>query len=504
METINLVVLIIPFLAFSLYLISALKSKDWLNPHGFLLFVLFLLVLLKSADLFYGLEYEDAYIYQADSRLLVSNDSVESFRTVLESTYPDGSSQNQVYTGHFRTFSLTIGLVNKIFGYSIKSSIILNSVYSLLRLFVVFSLIFCITDNKNLALLGSLLLLSMPAFNLFGFSGLAETSSSTFLAITLLSFYKYVFKEDQKSLILFLIAFSAAIITKRENLYFLILFAFAAYATRFDSKLILSISVLLIAYFILVRPISTEFLESQELKAPTFSYTYIFPQVKAYFAAYTRFDYFFGIPIFTAAVTIIGLFKHPKSNLKTLSLLVFFVGFQILYFSHYRSRYFVELLEMDAFEALRYSNNLVWLLPIIASLALSEMFLRIKYLNKLGLILGVLVFLLSLKPFTNLNDNLAEEEYYNRIEPVKRSVEYIQNFSDSDTCFLMSDRFVICAMFKLDNVVLSNWNSDKLHTFNSGDFLLIGENTLETINKSEFDLVFCFRNNTNCYLLEKL
>ena len=212
-----------------------LKEKVYLflsnSRFGTIYFIVGILSLLLKLLIFiypfFGLEYEDAFIFTDVGRALSIRNGLNSLSYQTETCAVGSLNECQfsmTYGGHFIPFPLLVSFVDRIFGYSPHNIFWINSILSLLALFVALKIVDLLSaGNKKAVLIGGAILISTPFYCIFNTSGLSETFSSVFV---LLAVYFYLRTKNDNTWrnfnFLFSIIFlSCTFLIKRENLVLL-------------------------------------------------------------------------------------------------------------------------------------------------------------------------------------------------------------------------------------------------------------------------------------------
>jgi hypothetical protein len=177
------------------------------------------------------LEYEDAYVYNGFSRLLLYNQDfgVEPF---LTKGCMVGSLSNCLllgtYSGHLIGFPSVVFLLFKLFGYHQHAICMVSFVSSLFSIVLVFLISTTLIGDRFFAFMSALVYSLTPIMSVFHASSLSETFSSTFVLLSLLAYLWNIKMGRGVSILgrvalwgfLFTAQLSAALI-KRENLILL-------------------------------------------------------------------------------------------------------------------------------------------------------------------------------------------------------------------------------------------------------------------------------------------
>ncbi|PCI54485.1 MAG: hypothetical protein COB36_09975 [Alphaproteobacteria bacterium] len=421
---------IIPLALFFIVVIGyGYSAGKYLPQYSIIVTILIIAFAPKYAALsmpYYGTEYEDAFVFQADSKNLSEHLSkTEAFRIqVANYNIEDGGNELLAYTGHFSSFSSVVGFVNSLIGYSEYRTIQLNFIFSIILSFVLFSLVFRITNNTYSSLVPVILIATSPATNLFQTSGLTETYSALMIA-TFLFFLVSLVRGKKISHLMAGLSIASLILClmiKRENMVLLmfcplIVARLNAVSYRFW---ILVLAVFLALYFIFVSPFSTEYLEADSIETNTFSISYLLVQFPVYLKALLTFKYF-GVSLFLLITSFLLLaYRRITPSIESMITLLLLLAFIGLYCLHYRSRYFVISMEMSAFETFRYANNFYFLITLIVSLNVNSL-LKGFDVPKWNWPLGIIVLVLlgfGIQFSQLLRSDLQKGEFDSRIYPL--------------------------------------------------------------------------------------
>ena len=403
-----------------------------------LLILLFIAVRLLFVQYpFWGLEYEDSFIYTDTGRYLGFDYDYKSMPFKCQSCL-DGSYVNCYqygsFGGHFLSIPFILASINSIFGYHHFNIFILNFVFSLFIVgFVIFFWDrFKLKDTFSLNLF-LLLLVVTPFISIFNTSGLAETVSSFFV----LGFVFLIYKTNEsdfnyKSSVFWLVIIFLflAVATKRENFILLILLYSIPFIRYFFKQkpltksyifLVLISSLTLFIFSIYIGLFDIENNEGGDIGSKTFSLDFLIINLKQFLIAITNISYW-GLTGFAFVFSIAFAIYYNKINKLGLMCLLLSVSYIILYSSHYRSYYQVVYNLSHPFETLRYSVNY---LPLIA-LFISTLKLKFdisslqnviyKRILKVSFILTTFVLILNV---VKTRIEFSQDEKISRIQPVK-------------------------------------------------------------------------------------
>jgi len=386
------------------------------------------------------------------------------FQPLQANTCIDGSLSacrvTTTFGGHFITFPLIVSYINKLIGYSPYTIFGLNFVLSFLIILMVDQLTRLIyPDSFYRPFLPLLVLVTTPFINLFNTSGLAETFSS----LSLLAFLFFFFKAlDDKfspksgffwSSLFYLIL---SILIKRENMLLVgaapIVILLMIAKKEFNKNMLKRVSIYfaltLIVLFALTFLINFFQIEKQEgamIASQTFSIANLVRILPLFWSSYFNFQLFGLTGVLVLIATWFVLFKPSDTRFNVIFILcVFYI---LLYSSHYRSYYQIKFGDLTVFETLRYSTNYFPLLCIcLSAIPINQLTGKMKFtVGTCGLIYVTCAFFLSM----NLRTKYSEDEYSQRIFPVKKTLALI---SENDV--IVTDIPLIFHLFANDHQII--------------------------------------------------
>ena len=410
---------------------------------------------------FDGLEYEDSYIYKASARSIFEGDYKFSkinpyFPTSCISGSIKECNQPGIYVTNFLGYPYIIHLGYRIFGYHINIANVISLIFSAISIFFLFLVSFLIIDNLNFALICSFIYITIPIFNVYASTALTEPLSNAFLILVLLQFLIFTkSKQKGRNLLLFdilglaaiasTLIFSILVKTTNLSLVFCLPIAGMIYSFfkcnkkefnryRILSTLPIMIIIFLFSLKILKFPIALEINEADIGVAP-FSMSYLKTLAPVFLKSFISLKWYLFYSIFF----VFGLYFGLKRKVGLFPIGIFFFYF-FLYTSHYRSYYFTRGIPVFEDEALRYMISIISLYSIVVGIGLyyflkgvkqqlSKRFIFFPY----KIVLPALVFIIIVvSTIFTLRDReyFVEDEYISRIEPVKKTLEYMNEESD--------------------------------------------------------------------------
>lgn len=411
------------------------------NVNGTLLTLVLLLIYIGLRLLFipfpfWGLEYEDSYIFNVTGRLLNSSYD-HNYISYLTQCCIDGSiddcNKHATYGGHFLAFPYTLSIVNKFVGYSHYNIFSLNLFFSISIAFV------AISYGKNHSTkdyfsVNSFLfiLISTPFLSVFHTSGLSETFSSLIVLISLFSLFeleKNGYKSNSIKYWVALISVMLSIVIKRENLVLLVfLYSLPFLGLLYQKKLfdinrivfIITVTCVSLLFIYTADIFQIESNESIDIASNTFSISYFIRNIKQLSFAFTNI-YYWGITSILLIVAILCIVVNRKVSMFSAMAFILTILYIVLYSSHYRSYFQVKFGIESPFETLRYSTNYAPLIAVfISSIKMNNShFIKIaKYAILPLLILSIYISIRCRINFNNI-------EKVNRINIVEKTLSKI-------------------------------------------------------------------------------
>lgn len=343
------------------------------------LVLLALLLLAKGFALrfpYWGLEYEDAYIYTDTANFMRFEYpwGIDRWKTksVISGSleFPEYSG---TYGGHPETFSLVLWGLSQVTGWRHDLALIVNSALSLSALVIAAAILW--RRRSSLAVVLLTAVASAPMLLVTHSSGFSEVISSicvgAFLFTSFRSFFRGEFTWTNAGVIV--CAFAMAVAFKRENLALIAAYFIAAFLrpeclknSRFWCSAFLSGS-FFFAYAHGFKLLDVERNEGAAIGQATFTLTNFLQNSPHVLEALVRPDYFGAIVIWAC---LSGFCVRGTSAIRGY---VFFLAiaviYMIMYSAHYRSYRQTGWGEVSAFEMIRYCTNFApcWLAMILVN-----------------------------------------------------------------------------------------------------------------------------------------
>ncbi len=442
-----------------------------------------------NTPFFHGLEYEDAYVYKASARFIEykKDYSVDPF---LTTSCTFGSLKNcqfsGTYSGHVIGYPVIVSLLQYIVGDHPDIANYLSLFFSILSVLILFLVAQLIFNNKIYSALSCLIFISVPVFNIFSSSSVSEPTSNIYITLALLLYLAYMHYPNEShnynlrsSILSWTALFFTSLIMvliKREN-YALILclpiatlFYLILCRNNLDNKVKRSIKVNLIAYttiiiivsifyFVIMGVMKGNTIEMIEINKATFSIDYFLELLPLFLKSFFHFEWYFLFSTFL----LIGYCYSIKRSLAIFPIIIFSLYF-LLYTSHYRHYVFVKGGAVTEFETLRYMTNLMSVYSLIAGSGIVAIYkIAEKLIPKINLfqskafvyicasiILGS-CFILTLR----LRHNFVEDEYFSRISPVIRTINFSKNKGNA---YILTEESLLFQIYGNENLNLIDFS----------------------------------------------
>jgi hypothetical protein len=448
-----LAVLVFTVLAFTFIPHFRTDLKSSYKQIFFILIVAFIAKYPFFQNYFFGLEYEDSYVYDAYARSLLyfQHFSVDPF---LTSGCTIGSFNDcqviSTYSGHLITYPSVVYFFIFLFGYSPYTILFFNLSCSIFAAVLIYLLTKLLSGNKVLGLIAATIYSLTPIMNVFQTSGLSETFSSTSVLLFLYLYFSMVNNgHDSKKKLEQIIHWSAIILSfifasliKRENLLLItvpiysLLIPDIKVRFRVLLKRLLpigfSIFAVLLFYKYYIDLHATINAEMPDVHGFPFSFKFLYILFPIFIRSLLTFKWF---ALFTpfCFVGILMIFINYKNYKTFLIIFLLFFFYLLLYSSHYRSYYFIKENTATTFETLRYINNLFPFYCMLSALPLFyvyEKFLkknRTRTISNYSFLAVVFISICLLIQGHSLKKYFSIIEMENRITPVEITLKSLKN-----------------------------------------------------------------------------
>lgn len=401
-------------------------------------------------NIFSGLEYEDAFIYNAAARLKLSEKTPALPREpFLTASCSYGSliacDAYSTYSGHVIGYPAVIVEAAKIFGYRPHLANFVSFSASVLCAGVLLILALLISNSLVYGAVAVLIFVLLPLQNLFATASVAEPFSSLFMALSLLCYllcihFRPLDLHPWRSLIswtgLFLVWWACILVKRELALAIGLLPAITVLLSLLERRPLRSLSWALVPisciwlalacfYVGAIDVASTIRGEAHDVGNFPFSLSFL-PKLLPVFLA-TLFDWrlFF---IFSALLplAIVAVVQRPTRPQLIVYPIALFFAYLLIYSLHYRSYYFIQTGDVTEFDTYRYLVLLVPLYSLIAAAGFQYCWESRAFASILSGRIGQfliacvcgIVLVLSLIQSSNLRTYYSDIESINRLDAV--------------------------------------------------------------------------------------
>lgn len=456
-----------------------------LKKKYFLLASLILFIILRILFLeypFWGLEYEDSFIYY-DNALNIQNNikNPDNFFQCVScsiGSYKDCVSYVS-YGAHYNTFSYVVFFINSLVGNHYSNIFILNL---LLSIFILISY-YIFDQNYTRRIIFTLLLTVTPFYPLFSTSGNSEIFSSFFVLLAFLSTYRYSRKKKTRDFILFLLFAGLASISNRENFILFIAFGCVYFYLnpKFNLKL-LKLGVLLstFCFFLLwiLQVFLTEQQYSDDIQNPTFSLIYLWDNTIALIRALFTYK-LWGVSGFLLIFALTTYLFYNRKNLIVNTSAIFLALYYLITFLHYRHYNYLLTGQVTPFETLRYTTTFFPLLTFFITHNLHTLVSQFKV--KFSLIIGLVFIPFLILQTIKTRKEFSNDEAFSRIDP---ALEVLKFYREGD--LIIADFPIVIKNYASEETMVADIRYIKDVKFNmfNNVYLLIHEGEKDIIHKN--------------------
>lgn len=341
---------------------------------------------------FYGLEYEDSYIYPVAARYLAFNSlhAAPATSQLLTTVCAVGSWNScrspETSSGHFIGYPFMIAVAAKAFGYGLRTASSISLAASLITVVFVFLAGKLLDPNGISGLAGALIFSVTPALAIQGGSTYAEpVSNMLVVACLLICLYLLTCAGGSWSALIvpwLALTFTSllAIVVKRENVLVVPVLLLVNVAITFGAPrtrpsriaMLVTSSICAVLAFSQLRLLTVIRREQVEYSVFPFSLGALRTVIPVFLKGYLSWNWYCG----TAALVLVAVLISAKSNRRFFYVIVLFASYLLLYSSHVRSYYQLHGGTVTEPETLRYSMNVAGLWSIMAGLGFSTLVLR--------------------------------------------------------------------------------------------------------------------------------
>lgn len=461
-----IVLIIFLFLLFFNEIVRDYKSIEYPFRRILLCLILTLLFKYNYGIYFYGLEYEDAYVFSFCARQFSYDIYPTSF---LIDAISVGSlidpQLTSTYGGHFIMYPTYLSLFTKLFGWSPTTLSLANTIIT----FFILLILSIFSKKQKYWFIPPIVYCCAPVINLFATCFLSEIFSSF---ICLIFVYTYFREKGVYNYTLCFISFLVAIMCKRENLVLLSLPAvefiyliLRKYRYNIKNHIVelskyIPFLFILCLYFLCIQNVfNIEAIESKDIENATFSTHYMTILLPAFIKAMFGFETFSCVFTITILWIVYSFICNKRITKEIAFPLILFCAYLILYTAHYRGYFFIQDKHVSSFETYRYINNFFYLIPLMF------IALRCKFVKQIKLI-SCIVLAISLFNTHSLRLRMSETEYHERFNEAQTVCNFIQANSTQSVLIcenillyqnICDDNFNVCDIRLCDKLNKSHY-----------------------------------------------
>ena len=440
--------------------LEALRRR-WL-PLGLILFLALVWRLPFEGHFFYGLEYEDSYIYSVAGRSLDSGtrNCAREGSCYLTSVCAVGNWNSckvtETSSGHFVGYPFLIAIVSRVLGYRPAVASYLSLTASMMTVVFVF-LFGRLIDGDIAGLAGSVIFGLTPVFAVQGVGTYAEPVSNMLVVVCLLLCVRLFSSNADTSLRALVINWLAltftavfAITVKRENVLLVPVAVLIGLILNLERgphgrawvvKLLGLVSATVCVWFAAVqlRLVTVVRKETVEYATFPFSVAVLRTMLPLFLRSYVSLSWYLGGSILVAA----GLIAAVRTRRGSMYAMFVFIAYLLLYSSHVRSYYQLESGSVNQFDTLRYSMNLAGVWSILAGLGfaycasiLEKRSFGAWFQRWSGRTVWVLVGAYALSSWvltSRWKEDMVSTELAVRIEPTESALEIVDDLGTQNT-----------------------------------------------------------------------
>jgi len=402
-----------------------------------------------DGKIFSGLEYEDAFIYNAAARFSLGNSASLPVQPFLTASCSIGSlaacKEYSTYSGHVIGYSAVIAGAIELFGYHPELANFVSFFASILCAGVLFITALLISNSILYSTIAVLIFDLLPFQNLFATASVVEPFSSLFVSLSLLSYLVCVHSRLREPHLwqrvfswgtLFLVWW-ACILIKRENalsLAFLpsitvMLMLIERRPVQYWSWLIgpvFAIWIVLACFYIASIDVAeTIRAEVPDVGGFPFSPLFLSKLLPVFISTLFDWKLFFFLSVFLPIAVYVAAKRTPPTRLD-LYPIILFGAYLLIYSLHYRSYYFIRTGDVAEFDTYRYLAHLIPLYALFVASGIQYCWIHMNFvpnstqrIEKVAFVVfvGVAIFL-SWMQSSKLRTHFSEIEATNRLDVV--------------------------------------------------------------------------------------
>jgi len=461
-----------------LFLTTDLQARAAQKKHWKQICVVLLLAFMwrvsTQGHLFYGLEYEDSYVYTVAGRDLSAGGQScgTASSCYLTTVCAVGNSHTckipEIFSGHYIGYPFIIAVASRLVGYSPAIGVYLSLLASLSEVVLVFLACEMIEPGGIAGLVGSLIFALTPVFAVNGVGAYAEPVSSALVVMSLILCFRFL-NPNRSSILSLTINWAALTFTallaatvKRENVLLIPTMVLVGLLLDIRNKdavrggkwprylMVFGSCCLCLAFTVAqLQLLKTVRSEAAEYAVFPFNVTVFRTMFPLFLKSYASVSWYLGGAVFV----ILGIVGSIQSRRRGIYAVGLFAVYLLLYASHVRSYYELQGGSTSEFDTIRYSMNIAGLWSIIAGLGFG--YLRTLFAARgivtltrqhsrmiLGACIGAYV-LSSWALTSRLREDMIGDEFTARIQPAMSALEVVGKIGPTNTMVITLEPLLI-------------------------------------------------------------
>ena len=451
-----------------LFLVRERQSLEALRNNwrwlGLILLVTLVWRLPFDGRWFFGLEYEDSYIYSVSARYVNSGARTCSpgnscyLTTVCVVGNRNSCRGSETSSGHFLGYPLMIAIASRLFGYSPAIASYLSLIAAMATTVLIF-LSGKLIDGKTAGLAASVIFGLTPVFAVQGVGTYAEPVSSMLVVASFLLCVRLLNSDtdSQRALLVNWLALTAtavlAVAVKRENVLLVPVITLAGLMFNLGRRdraqrkrwlvnlgALTSGGICVVFAVVQLRIVTVVQREMVEYAVFPFNVAVLRTMLPLFLKSYASVSWYLGGGI----LVLLGLIASIRAKRCGIYAVSVLIAYLLLYASHVRSYYQLQNGDVAQFDTLRYSMNIAGLWSILAGLGFAfsvdtltkgrfGAWLR-RRSGRVILWLFVGTYVMSSWVLTNRwKEDMVSTELAIRIEPAEAALELVDDLGTKNT-----------------------------------------------------------------------
>jgi len=413
---------------------------------------------------FFGLEYEDSYIYSVSARdinsgtLTCSSGNSCYLTTVCVVGNLNSCKVSETSSGHFLGYPLMIAIASRVFGYSPGIAAHLSLMASLATVVLIF-LSGTLIDGETAGLAAAVIFGITPVFAVQGVGAYAEPVSNMLVVACFLLCVRLLNSDTDSPRVLLInwlaltLTAVLAVAVKRENVLLVPVIALVGFMFNFERKnraqkkrwlvnlaALMSGGICVVFAVVQLRLVTVVRSEMVEYAVFPFNVAVLRTMLPLFVKSYASVSWYLGGGI----LVLLGLIASIRVKRRGIYAVSALIAYLLIYASHVRSYYQLQSGDVTQFDTLRYSMNIAGLWSILAGLGFAfsaDVLAKWRFGAWLRRRSGRVIFWLLVGTYavsswalTNRwKEDMVSTELAVRIEPAEAALELVDDLGTKNT-----------------------------------------------------------------------